>query len=173
MMRLPGHWSPRLPPVKATPLPSPVSAGPGVGEFREAVRAQAERQQIPIYQFQHKEQRTIPRFRRPPDSQEYGGRFGKEKGALVLESDKSAIEVPIIYLKKALPAARGHAPNQGRVSSRPVSPGSSIGKLRHITTQFMQVSSVPERFLSGRSAARRVCLSDRNALPPLSMAIYV
>ena len=39
------------------PIPSPVVLGQVSEKFREAVKAQAERQQIPIYQFQHKERK--------------------------------------------------------------------------------------------------------------------
>src|SRR3982750_634473 len=39
------------------PIPSPVVLGQVTERFREAVKAQAERQQIPIYQFQHKERK--------------------------------------------------------------------------------------------------------------------
>jgi len=39
------------------PIPSPVLLGQVTEKFREAVKAQAERQQIPVYQFQHKERK--------------------------------------------------------------------------------------------------------------------
>src|SRR6516225_8098042 len=39
------------------PVPSPVVLGQVSEKFRQAVRAQAEREQIPIYQFQHKERK--------------------------------------------------------------------------------------------------------------------
>lgn len=39
------------------PVPSPVVLGQVSERFREAVKAQAERDQIPIYQFQHKERK--------------------------------------------------------------------------------------------------------------------
>jgi len=37
------------------PIPSPVVLGQVTGKFREAVKTKAERDQIPIYQFDHKE----------------------------------------------------------------------------------------------------------------------
>ena len=39
------------------PIPSPVVLGQVTEKFREAVKAQAERQQIPVYQFNHKERK--------------------------------------------------------------------------------------------------------------------
>lgn len=39
------------------PIPSPVVLGQVTEKFREAVKAQADRQQIPIYQFNHKERK--------------------------------------------------------------------------------------------------------------------
>src|SRR5215469_5640621 len=39
------------------PIPSPVVLGQVSEKFRQAVKAQAEREQIPIYQFQHKERK--------------------------------------------------------------------------------------------------------------------
>src|ERR1700683_1283182 len=39
------------------PIPSPVVLGQVTEKFRDAVKAQAERQQIPLYQFQHKERK--------------------------------------------------------------------------------------------------------------------
>src|SRR3982751_2438304 len=39
------------------PMPSPVVLGQVSEKFREAVKAQAEREQIPVYQFQHKERK--------------------------------------------------------------------------------------------------------------------
>ena len=39
------------------PIPSPVLLGQVTEKFREAVKARAERQQIPVYQFQHKERK--------------------------------------------------------------------------------------------------------------------
>ena len=39
------------------PVPSPVVLGQAPEKFREAVKAQAERRQIPIYQFQHRERK--------------------------------------------------------------------------------------------------------------------
>jgi hypothetical protein len=39
------------------PIPSPVVLGQVTGKFREAVKALAERQQIPLYQFSHKERK--------------------------------------------------------------------------------------------------------------------
>ena len=39
------------------PIPSPVVLGQITEKFREAVKALAERQQIPIYQFDHKERK--------------------------------------------------------------------------------------------------------------------
>jgi len=39
------------------PIPSPVVLGHVTERFREAVRAKAEREQIPIYQFEHKERK--------------------------------------------------------------------------------------------------------------------
>src|SRR3954466_9149847 len=39
------------------PIPSPVVLGQVTEKFRDAVQAQAERQQIPVYQFQHKERK--------------------------------------------------------------------------------------------------------------------
>jgi hypothetical protein len=42
---------------KPMPIPSPVVLGQVSEKFREAVRAQAERQRIPIYQFRHKERK--------------------------------------------------------------------------------------------------------------------
>jgi hypothetical protein len=39
------------------PIPSPVVLGQVTEKFREAVKAQAEQKQIPIYQFQHKERK--------------------------------------------------------------------------------------------------------------------
>ena len=39
------------------PIPSPVVLGQVTEHFREEVRAKAERDQIPIYQFQHKERK--------------------------------------------------------------------------------------------------------------------
>src|SRR3974377_37725 len=39
------------------PVPSPVVLGQVSEKFRQAVKAQAEREQIPIYQFQHKERK--------------------------------------------------------------------------------------------------------------------
>jgi hypothetical protein len=39
------------------PIPSPVVLGQVTEKFREAVKAQAEREQIPIYQFNHKERK--------------------------------------------------------------------------------------------------------------------
>lgn len=37
------------------PVPSPVVLAQVSGSFREAVKTQAEREDIPIYQFEHKE----------------------------------------------------------------------------------------------------------------------
>ena len=39
------------------PIPSPVVLGQVTEKFRDAVKAQAEQQQIPIYQFNHKERK--------------------------------------------------------------------------------------------------------------------
>jgi hypothetical protein len=39
------------------PIPSPVVLGQVTEKFRDAVKAMAERQQIPIYQFDHKERK--------------------------------------------------------------------------------------------------------------------
>ena len=39
------------------PIPSPVVPGQVTEKFREAVKTRAERQQIPVYQFQHKERK--------------------------------------------------------------------------------------------------------------------
>ncbi len=39
------------------PMPSPVVLGQVSEKFREAVKAQAEREQIPVYQFQHKKRK--------------------------------------------------------------------------------------------------------------------
>ena len=39
------------------PIPSPVVQGQVTERFREAVRIQAERDEIPIYQFDHKERK--------------------------------------------------------------------------------------------------------------------
>src|SRR4051812_37883612 len=39
------------------PIPSPVVLGQVTEKFRAAVRAEAERHQIPVYQFQHKERK--------------------------------------------------------------------------------------------------------------------
>ena len=39
------------------PIPSPVVLGQVSEKFREAVKAQAEREQIPVHQFQHKERK--------------------------------------------------------------------------------------------------------------------
>src|ERR1700741_5138106 len=39
------------------PVPSPVVLGQITEKFREAVKAQADRHQIPIYQFDHKERK--------------------------------------------------------------------------------------------------------------------
>ena len=39
------------------PIPSPVVLGQVSEKFREAVKTEAERQQIPVYQFQHKERK--------------------------------------------------------------------------------------------------------------------
>ena len=39
------------------PIPSPVVLGQATEKFREAVKAMAEREQIPIYQFDHKEKK--------------------------------------------------------------------------------------------------------------------
>jgi hypothetical protein len=39
------------------PIPSPLVLGQVTGKFRDAVKAMAERQQIPIYQFDHKERK--------------------------------------------------------------------------------------------------------------------
>src|SRR5690348_18093772 len=39
------------------PIPSPVVLGQVTERFREAVKAMAERQQIPIYQFAHQERK--------------------------------------------------------------------------------------------------------------------
>jgi hypothetical protein len=39
------------------PIPSPVVLGQMTEKFRDAVKAQAERDQIPVYQFQHKERK--------------------------------------------------------------------------------------------------------------------
>jgi hypothetical protein len=39
------------------PIPSPVALGQVSEKFREAVKAQAERQRIPVDQFQHKERK--------------------------------------------------------------------------------------------------------------------
>ena len=39
------------------PMPSPVVLGQVSEKFREAVKAQAEREQIPVYQFQHTERK--------------------------------------------------------------------------------------------------------------------
>src|SRR5881397_3280883 len=39
------------------PIPSPVVLGQVTEKFREAVKAMAEREQIPIYQFNHKERK--------------------------------------------------------------------------------------------------------------------
>jgi hypothetical protein len=39
------------------PIPSPVVLGQVTKEFREAVKAKAEQEQIPVYQFQHKDRK--------------------------------------------------------------------------------------------------------------------
>src|SRR5512133_2127660 len=39
------------------PIPSPVVLGQVTEKFRAAVKAEAERQEIPVYQFQHKERK--------------------------------------------------------------------------------------------------------------------
>jgi hypothetical protein len=39
------------------PIPSPVVLGQVTEKFREAVKAMAERERIPIYQFDHKERK--------------------------------------------------------------------------------------------------------------------
>src|SRR5882757_11046138 len=39
------------------PIPSPVVMGQVTEKFREAVKTQAEREQIPVHQFQHKERK--------------------------------------------------------------------------------------------------------------------
>ena len=39
------------------PIPSPVVLGQVTEKFRDAVKAQAEQQQIPVYQFNHKERK--------------------------------------------------------------------------------------------------------------------
>ena len=39
------------------PIPSPVVLGQVTEKFREAVKAMSERQQIPVYQFDHKERK--------------------------------------------------------------------------------------------------------------------
>jgi len=39
------------------PIPSPVVLGQVTEKFREAVKAKAEREQIPVYQFHHKERK--------------------------------------------------------------------------------------------------------------------
>jgi hypothetical protein len=40
------------------PVPSPVVLGQASEKFREAVRTQAEREDIPVYQFHHKERKA-------------------------------------------------------------------------------------------------------------------
>ena len=40
------------------PIASPVVLGQGTEKFREAVKGMAEREQIPIYQFDHKERKS-------------------------------------------------------------------------------------------------------------------
>lgn len=51
------------------PVPSPVVLGQITEKFREAVKALAEREQIPVHQFQHKE-----------DKDEIGNRFRRQRG---------------------------------------------------------------------------------------------
>jgi hypothetical protein len=41
------------------PIPSPVVLGQVTEKFRDAVKAMAEQQQIPIYQFHHKERKMM------------------------------------------------------------------------------------------------------------------
>src|SRR5207344_1970969 len=41
------------------PIPSPVVLGQITEKFREAVKALAQREQIPVYPFTHKERKTI------------------------------------------------------------------------------------------------------------------
>lgn len=49
------------------PIPSPVVLGQVTEKFREAVKAMAERERIPLYQFDHKERKdeVANDFRRP------------------------------------------------------------------------------------------------------------
>src|SRR5215470_4402247 len=48
------------------PIPSPVVLGQVSEKFRDAVKAKAEREQIPVYQFKHKERKddVANQFRR-------------------------------------------------------------------------------------------------------------
>ena len=46
------------------PIASPVVLGQVTEKFRDAVKTEAERQQIPIYQFQHKERQRFFFLRR-------------------------------------------------------------------------------------------------------------
>ncbi|MDQ1469250.1 MAG: hypothetical protein QOJ99_730, partial [Bryobacterales bacterium] len=68
------------------PIPSPIVLGQVSEKFREAVKAQAEREQIPVYQFQHKERKDdiANAFRRERDVRDQivfvGRRAGEGEG---------------------------------------------------------------------------------------------
>ena len=57
------------------PIPSPVVLGQVPEKFRDAVKAMAERQQIPIYQFDHKERKG--RYRQSDSAAARAGAVGR------------------------------------------------------------------------------------------------
>jgi hypothetical protein len=80
------------------PIPSPVVLGQVTEKFRAAVKAQAEQQQIPIYQFQHKERKDDIRQRFPgaargagPNGLHRGG--AGEDASVQWEEDQRAVSV--------------------------------------------------------------------------------
>jgi hypothetical protein len=61
------------------PIPSPVVLGQVTEKFRDAVKAMAEREQIPIYQFDHKERKDDAVDLRPSGDQEDAGAVGRRE----------------------------------------------------------------------------------------------
>src|SRR6266566_5236049 len=61
------------------PVPSPVVLGRVSERFREAVKAQAQREDIPVYQFQHKERKDdiANNFRRQRQVRDERTRMGQ------------------------------------------------------------------------------------------------
>ena len=68
------------------PIPSPVVLGQVTEKFREAVKAMSERQQIPVYQFDHKERKDTTKSVRMRSPTRYDDSVASATGSSSSES---------------------------------------------------------------------------------------